>query len=682
MHAPLTVLKGTGSVSAQKFAAAGILTLEDLISFYPRAYEQYKEPVSVSDACDGETAAIFGYLEKPLTVRYAGRFKLTVGQIISDQDEAPIPVTWFNMPYLKNQVTAGKPYIFRGLIRQKGRNKTLTQPRIFSPAEYQELQRHLRPVYPLTAGLTENMLIKAVKQVLEGMDLQQEDLPEGLRSEYELAALDFALRQIHFPEDEAHLKMARDRLVFEEFLYFILAVKRLRQTRETVTHSYVLEKTEYTEKLIQSLPYQLTGAQMRVWRQLEEDLARPQVMARLVQGDVGSGKTILAFLALIQAAAAGAQGAMMVPTEVLARQHYEAWENLRIQGGLPFHAVLLTGSMTAKEKREAYRQLAEGEAAIAIGTHALIQDKVEFRKLVLVITDEQHRFGVKQRQTLSFKGELPHTLVMSATPIPRTLAVILYGDLDVSAVDELPAGRQRIKTAVVNTGYRPKAYAFLREQIQAGHQAYVICPMVEASEGIDAENVTDYTRSLRDELPGITIEMLHGRMKAKEKNAVMERFVSGQIQILVSTTVVEVGVNVPNATVMLIENAERFGLAQLHQLRGRVGRGRDQSYCILVHAPGSQAERLEIMHKSGDGFVIAQKDLELRGPGDLFGIRQSGDLQFQLADVFRDAAVLEKAQRAVEKILHEDPDLETEEYCKLRIKLDKLSRKTENNLNI
>ncbi len=682
LQSPLTVLKGIGGKSAEKFAAAGILTLDDLLRYYPRAYEKYQEPISLDEAGDGETAAVIGYLDKPLTVRYAGRFQMTVGSIVSELNENPVPVTWFNMPYLKSQLTAGKVYVFRGLIKEKGHTKTLTQPRVYSPDEYNQLCTHLRPIYPLTAGLTENAVSKAAAQVLEGISSLPEDLPEEMRKIYQLSAYDYAVRQIHFPEDEAHLKMAIDRLVFEEFLLFILALKRLRQSRETVLHSYSLQKTSYTDQIIETLPYELTGAQLRVWKQIEEDMTKRQVMARLVQGDVGSGKTILAFLALIQAAANGAQGALMVPTEVLARQHYEAWNELCKAGDLPFSAVLLTGSMTAKEKREAYAKLAAGEADIAIGTHALIQEKVVFHKLVLVVTDEQHRFGVKQRESLAFKGELPHTLVMSATPIPRTLAVILYGDLDISVVNELPKGRQRIKTAVVDTGYRSKAYAFLSEQIRAGHQAYVICPMVEESEGIDAENVIDYTRHLRQEFPDFTVEMLHGRMKPKEKNKIMERFLQGEIQVLVSTTVVEVGVNVPNATVMMIENAERFGLAQLHQLRGRVGRGKAQSYCILVHGNKANADRLEILHRSGDGFVIAQKDLELRGPGDLFGIRQSGELEFQLADVFRDAAVLEKAQQAAEKIMTEDPALEQDKYCKLRIKLERLDRLAENNLNI
>ena len=479
--------------------------------------------------------------------------------------------------------------------------------------------------------------------------------------------------------------MARKRLVFDEFFLFILALRRLKESREEIVHSYQLERKPDTEKLLLGLPYELTNAQKKVWRQVEEEMTRKKVMARLIQGDVGSGKTILAFLALVMAAANDAQGALMVPTEVLAKQHYEAFVKLMQQQGLPYKAVLLTGSLTAKEKKEVYRQIESGEAAVVIGTHALIQEKVIYQRLVLVITDEQHRFGVKQREALSFKGELPHTIVMSATPIPRTLAVILYGDLDVSVIDELPSARLPIKNCVVNTSYRPKAYAFIRREVEKGRQAYVICPMVEESEAIEAENVIDYTEKLRRQMPEtIRVEYLHGKMKAKEKNEIMERFLKREIQVLVSTTVIEVGVNVPNATVMMIENAERFGLAQLHQLRGRVGRGNQQSYCIMVHEADNQAvtQRLEILNKSNDGFEIAEKDLQLRGPGDVFGIRQSGLLDFQIADIFADASIMQSANEAVGQILEQDTQLCMPQHRDLRKKLIGYTKNGFENLNI
>ena len=414
-------------------------------------------------------------------------------------------------------------------------------------------------------------------------------------------------------------------------------------------------------------------------------MAGGRVMNRLIQGDVGSGKTIIAILALLQAAYNGCQGALMVPTEVLARQHFESMQKLFTENGIDKVPVLVTGSMTAKEKRLAYEKIASHEADIIVGTHALIQEKVVYDRLALVITDEQHRFGVGQRELLSNKGNTPHVLVMSATPIPRTLAIILYGDLDISVIDELPAGRQEIKNCVVDISYRPKAYAFIQKQVEMGHQAYVICPMVEPSEMIEAENVVDYTKTLKKVFPeSISVEYLHGKMKAKEKNKIMERFAAGEIDVLVSTTVIEVGVNVPNATVMMIENAERFGLAQLHQLRGRVGRGKAQSFCIMVNGNGGKdtMERLDIMNRSNDGFYIASEDLKLRGPGDIFGVRQSGELEFKLADIFTDANLLKQVSEEVNAILDQDPGLEGEEYRELKQKIEQYLGDREEHLNL
>ena len=471
------------------------------------------------------------------------------------------------------------------------------------------------------------------------------------------------MRGIHFPNDTQTLQMARRRLVFEEFFFFILMLKQMRESRMHRKSACRLLPAAQTDQVLGSLPYKLTGAQLRVWKEVSADMASDAVMARLIQGDVGSGKTIIAFLALIQCAANDMQGALMVPTEVLARQHYDAFCRLCQMAALPYEAVLLTGSLKVSQKRAAYEKLESGSASVVIGTHALITEKVAYRNLALVITDEQHRFGVSQRETLESKGRTPHTIVMSATPIPRTLAVILYGDLDVSVIDEMPASRLPIKNAVVGASWRPKAYQFIARQVQEGHQAYVICPMVEESEEIEAENVIDYAQSLQKSLQalsgGITVEYLHGRMKASEKQSVMDRFASNEIQVLVSTTVVEVGVNVPNATVMMVENAERFGLAQLHQLRGRVGRGSAQSYCIFVYGIENDAvkKRLDILASSNDGFEIARKDLELRGPGELFGVRQSGELNFQLADIYADAPVLQAAGDAAADLLREDPDL-------------------------
>ena len=433
-------------------------------------------------------------------------------------------------------------------------------------------------------------------------------------------------------------------------------------------------ETAEAGRLIEALPYRLTGAQLRVWREIEDDLVSGNRMNRLVQGDVGSGKTILAFLALILAVSNGYQGAMMAPTEILARQHYEQLRDLAEKHRLPIRSILLTGSVSSTEKKKIYQKIESGEVNVIIGTHALIQEKVKYRSLGLVITDEQHRFGVRQRESFGEKGENAHVLVMSATPIPRTLAIILYGDLHLSLVDELPAQRLPIKNCVVNTRYRKKAYGFIAAEVKKGRQVYVICPMVDENENAgDIENVTDYTQKLRNELPvQIRIEFLHGKMRPAEKNRIMEEFSRGNIDVLVSTTVIEVGINVPNATVMMVENAERFGLAQLHQLRGRIGRGKEQSYCIFVSGTDTEAsmQRLEILNKSNDGFFIAEEDLKMRGPGDLFGIRQSGSLSFEVADIYEDNSLLKRISVTVDEILNEDASLESEKYACIRSFLD------------
>ncbi len=682
-ESPLTVLKGIGEKTCQTFAKAGIFTLGDLLQYYPRTYLTFEEPVQIEQLTDGHTQAVCGFLVSPLSVQRVKNFQIVTGKI--KVGEQTVPVTWFNMPYLRSTLKVGQNYVFRGRVKQKGRHMTLEQPEISTPEEYEGKRKTPQPVYPLTAGLTLGMLKKAVSQALEGLDLSKDYLPLWIRLRYELSEYNYAIKKIHQPDDLHEVQMARKRLVFDEFFLFILSLRRLKESREEVSHSYELRKVAQTQELIAHLPYRLTGAQEKVWKQIEEDLQKRKVMARLVQGDVGSGKTIVAFLALVMAAANEAQGALMVPTEVLARQHYEAFTELMRSQGLPYQAVLLTGSLTAKEKREAYAKIESGEASVVIGTHALIQEHVVYRKLVLVVTDEQHRFGVKQREALGFKGELPHTIVMSATPIPRTLAVILYGDLDVSVIDELPKNRLPIKNCVVNRNWRPNAYAFIRKEVEKGRQAYVICPMVEDSEAVDAENVIDYTKRLRTVFPPeITVEYLHGKMKAKEKNEIMERFLSGEIQVLVSTTVVEVGVDVPNATVMMIENAERFGLAQLHQLRGRVGRGQHQSYCIMVQGNDSETvnKRLDILNHSNDGFEIANRDLALRGPGDLFGVRQSGLLDFQIADIFADASILQAANEAVGLLLSQDAGLTQEEHRDLRQKLENYMKDDLDHLNI
>ena len=600
------------------------------------------------------TGMIFG------RVQVSGSRKLQVTTLMLKDLTGTLKVIWFRMPFLRNTFAKGGAVTLRGRVVSRKQVLTMEHPEIFYPSEkYEEKKDTLQPVYGLTTGLTNHMVAKAVQQALSGLNLSKETLPETVRLKYGLAEYNFAMRGIHFPEDKQVFYQARERLVFEEFLEFILALRKLRDKNERFGNDYVIPASPRVEEFIKELPYELTGAQKKVWKEISADMASDTVMSRLVQGDVGSGKTIVAFLALLTVALNGMQAAMMAPTEVLARQHYATITRMLEEHQIPVKAELLTGSMTTKEKRRAYDRIECGYAKIIVGTHALIQDAVNYDNLALVVTDEQHRFGVKQRETFAKKGGVPHVLVMSATPIPRTLAIILYGDLDISVIDELPANRLPIKNCVVDTGYRATAYAFMKKQIGEGRQCYIICPMVEESESLEAENVLDYSSMLQEEMgEGIVVSCLHGRMKQAEKDEIMERFAKNEIQILVSTTVIEVGIDVPNATVMMIENAERFGLAQLHQLRGRVGRGKHQSYCIFMTASKAKEakERLDILNHSNDGFKIASEDLKLRGPGDLFGIRQSGLMNFRLGDVYQDAKILQKANEAADLLIRENSD--------------------------
>ncbi len=578
-------------------------------------------------------------------------------------------MTYFNMPYLKNSLKRGQPYIFRGCLHRRKDRYVMEQARIYKPEEYGKLTDCMQPRYATTKGLTNNAITKAVKQAIGLVDLSEDPLPERIRAEEGFPSYREAVEQMHFPTGRESLLAARRRLVFDEFFRFILALRRMRESNERMKSLRPMIEVAQTERLIEALPYRLTKAQQKVWAEIRADLTSEYAMNRLVQGDVGSGKTILAFLSLVMCAANGYQGAMMAPTEVLARQHYESLMKLNTEYGLQIHPVLLTGSVGAKDRREIYAQIESGEADIVIGTHALIQEKVVYKSLSLVITDEQHRFGVRQRETLAEKGSSVHVLVMSATPIPRTLAIILYGDLHISVLDELPADRLPIKNCVVNTSYRNTAYKFIEKEVAQGSQVYVICPMVEEGEEQELEDVASYAKKLKSALPdSIRVETLHGRMRPAEKTRIMEAFGAHHIDVLVSTTVIEVGINVPNATVMLVENAERFGLAQLHQLRGRVGRGDKQSYCIFISKSErpETMERLKILNESNDGFYIAGKDLALRGPGDLFGIRQSGDLQFALGDIYRDAAVLQSASEWADRVLAEDAELAGEAYAALK----------------
>lgn len=659
MSTSLRTLKGVGEKTEKLFAKIGVTDMESLLSYYPRNYDAYEEPVEIRSLEEGAVVAISVAVITGVYVNQVRNLQV-ITTTVADLT-GKISVTWFNAPYLRPAVRKGSRFVLRGRVVRKQGKLQMEHPEIFTPAAYEEILHSLQPIYGLTAGLSNKTIVKLIHQVLDEQKLQAEYLADEYKERYHLADRNFAIPAIHFPKNMQELLAARRRLVFDEFLLFILAVQSLKEKTEEAPNTFPMHPVWTTEQIIESLPYDLTKAQLNVWHEIERDLSGQALMSRLVQGDVGSGKTILAFLAMIMTVENGYQAVLMAPTEVLARQHFQAMEKLLQEQNIDFgHPVLLTGSDTAKEKREKYALIASKEANLVIGTHALIQEKVQYNNLGLVITDEQHRFGVKQREALTTMGNPPNVLVMSATPIPRTLAIIIYGDLDISVIDELPAQRLPIKNCVVDTSYRPKAYSFMEKQIRQGRQVYVICPMVEESEGMDGENVLDYTLKLRNVFsPDIKIASLHGKMKAKEKNVIMEAFAAGEIQILVSTTVVEVGVNVPNATVMMVENAERFGLAQLHQLRGRVGRGEYQSYCIFMQGNGAKeiSKRLQILNKSNDGFYIAGEDLKLRGPGDLFGIRQSGLLEFKLGDIYQDADILKAASETAAEILSLDGDL-------------------------
>ena len=683
LHSPVTDLKGIGEKTAVPFAKAGIHTVQDLIEYYPRAYELFEEPTEPEEMEDGKKYAVHAWVQSVSPVKRFKRYQIFSAQLKTG--DTVIQAAWFNMPFLRNYFQKGGQYIFRGVVTVRNGQYRMEQPEHYTLADYENLLYIMQPKYPLVSGLTEKMVTKAVRQVLANDQIRvPEYLPDAWLSDYDLEEEWEALRQIHFPKDDGAMRKARKRIVFDEFLMFILGIRKMKEHQEELVSQIPMVEVAETSRLIETLPYELTDAQKRVWKEIVSDMTGGKVMSRLVQGDVGSGKTILAVLALIMTGCNGCQGALMVPTEVLARQHFESVKELLEEHQIPLVPVLLTGSMTAKEKRLAKAEIESGSAQIIIGTHALIQEDVQYHRLALVVTDEQHRFGVRQRETLADKGITPHVLVMSATPIPRTLAIIVYGDLDISVVDEMPAHRLPIKNCVVDESYRPNAYRFMEKEVAAGHQVYIICPMVKESDELELENVTDYTEKLQKILPMIRIACLHGKMKPKEKNEIMERFAAGNIQILISTTVIEVGINVPNATVLMVENAVRFGLAQLHQLRGRVGRGSAQSYCIFMSgSKGKETrKRLEVLNKSNDGFYIASEDLKLRGPGDLFGIRQSGILEFRMGDVFQDSAVLGQASEAAGRLLKEDPQLLDPLYEGIRKKLEHIISQSSESLRL
>ena len=650
-------IKGIGEQRAKALNKLGITTLRDLISWFPRKYDDRRQARRIADLVPGESACVAAMIAAEPKVSHI-RKGMDLIKVRAVDETGVLDITFFNQTWLKSQLIQGETYIFYGKAEGNLLRKTMASP-IVEREGRGEFTGRIVPIYPLTAGVSQLILSRSIRQGLDACaDILPDALPDQVRQEHHLCRIGYAYENIHFPEDETALDLARRRLAFEELFFFTIGLQRLRSRRETVRVEPCgnVDMAEFYH----ALPFTLTEAQRRCVEEALGDMRSGQPMNRLCQGDVGSGKTMVAAACVYFMVKNGRQAALMAPTEILAQQHYNGLAPLLENMGI--RCALLTGSTKAAVKRSIAAQLAAGEIDFAIGTHALITEGVAYADLGLVVTDEQHRFGVAQRAALAAKGQHPHTLVMSATPIPRTLALILYGDLDVSVIDQLPPGRQPIETYAVPGSYHPRVYNFIRKLVAEGRQAYIVCPMVEENDELPDERkaVTAYAKKLQAEVfPDLRVAYVHGKMKPKEKEAVMAAFAAHETDILVSTTVIEVGVDVPNAAVMVIENAERFGLSQLHQLRGRVGRGKHQSYCILISDNQNEEtkQRLKVMTKTADGFKIAEEDLRLRGPGDFFGERQHGLPGLRIADIGCDTQLLKEAQQAAEELLARDPDL-------------------------
>ena len=679
LNTDVRYIKGIGEAKAKALGKLGIFTLGDLIGWFPRRYEDRRETRPISSLIPGETACVAAMIASEPKVSHI-RKGMDLVKVRAVDDTGALDVTFFNQSWLKNQLRVGETYIFYGRAEGSLLRKTMAGP-VVEPEGRQEFTGRIVPVYPLTAGVSQLLLSRAIRQGLDGCaDILPDCLPDSVRQTHGLCRVNYAYENIHFPESPEALDIARRRLAFEELFFFAIGLKLLRSRRETV--SVEPFRPVDMAPFYDALPFILTGAQRRCVDEAIADMTAGKPMNRLCQGDVGSGKTMVAAACVYFCVKNGRQAALMAPTELLAEQHYRDLAPLLEQLGL--RCALLTGSTPAKTKRSVTAQLASGELDFAIGTHALISGGVAYANLGLVVTDEQHRFGVAQRTALAEKGEHPHTLVMSATPIPRTLALILYGDLDVSVIDQLPPGRKSIETYAVTSAYYPRLYAFIRKQVEAGRQVYIVCPMVSENDDLPDERkaVTEYAQKLQSEIfPDLRVAYVHGKMKSREKDTVMSAFAAGETNILVSTTVIEVGVDVPNASLMVVENAERFGLSQLHQLRGRVGRGQHQSYCVLVsdNKNDETRQRLRAMTKTADGFKIAEEDLRLRGPGDFFGLRQHGLPGLRVADIGCDTRLLTEAQTAAEELLAHDPSLARHPDTAERVQ--KLFRQSENSLN-
>lgn len=668
----LQYLKGVGPARVEILNKLGLFKLKDIINYFPREHEDRGNYKNIAELQDGETAAVRVLIASNVSETRVRR-NMAIYKAIGKDETGSIILTWFNQPYIKKQLRIGSEYSLYGKVKNTLGRIEMQSP-VFDAGDKSKNTGKIIPLYPLTAGITQNVFRGIVETAVKSVEGSLEDsIPEWIRVQNGLEDIEKAIHDIHFPESLEDFQKARYRLAFEELLVMQLGLLRFKEKGQEERKGISFDKDEKMDELLATLPYTLTGAQQRVWKEIDKDMKSEKSMNRLVQGDVGSGKTVVATMAMFKAVRNGYQAVLMAPTAILARQHYEGIQKMVEPFGIKVE--LLTGDVTKKNKERILEELKNGEIDMIVGTHALIEENVLFKNVGIVITDEQHRFGVRQRGILSGKGEKVDTLVMTATPIPRTLAIILYGDLDISIIDELPPGRQKIDTFAVRRNMEERVNNFIKKELTSGRQAYIVCPLVEESENMDGvKSVVEQLDYYKDVLKEFRVEMLHGKMRPKEKDEIMSKFKAKEIDVLISTTVIEVGVDVPNATIMIIENAERFGLAQLHQLRGRVGRGKFKSYCILKYDSKSDVvrQRMEIMQKSNDGFVISEKDLELRGPGDFFGTKQHGIPEFKVANLFVDVPILKKAQTVANTIIEDDPDLKLPENKLLLDKIEDL----------
>lgn len=670
LNKDIKYLKGVGEERAKLFAKLGIFTIEDMLYYFPRDYEDRSKYKLIEECENNETVCVNATVFSPVKeIRI--RKGMTIYSMIVHDETGAMTIVWYNNRFVKNAFISGDRYTFYGKVSINRSKKEIISP-IYEKQDARRYTGKIVPIYPLSLKLTQKLVQSTMEKAIEYVGEMEEYIPSSLRSRYNISEINFAMRNIHFPKDFDNYDVARRRFVFEELLIMQLAL--FSRKRYVINDKgFIFSDIQCVDKFISKLPFPLTNAQKRAIDEICVDLQKGSPMNRLVQGDVGSGKTVVAAAGMYIAYRNGYQSVIMAPTEILANQHYNTFKTFF--EGLGVNIVLLTGSMKASEKREVNKLISNGDADIIVGTHAVIQKNVEYANVGLVIADEQHRFGVGQRALLKDKGSNPHIIIMSATPIPRTLALILYGDLNLSEIDELPPGRKAVKTYAVNESMRKRVYAFLEKNVMTGTQAYIICPLVEETEKSDLKNVVDFTEKLTKAFPHINIGLMHGKMKSKDKDDVMNKFVANEVQVLVSTTVIEVGVNVPNSNLMIIENAERFGLSQLHQLRGRVGRGSEQAHCILITNANNDItkKRMETMCMSNDGFYISEQDLKLRGPGDFFGTRQHGLPELKIANLFGDDRdILKLAQEAAKSICNIDPNLEQKENIGLKKRIQRI----------